>query len=428
MIKSKDTDRKPLVGFFPGFHGIGETYPVIKIAKSYQELGGKVVVFSHGGDYEYLARDQGFEIKRIGPIASPGDISRYFMEHSDTEIIEMIRNEALIYKNTGIKALLQTNVYFFCKLAPRLANVPLISIISGTLAPPYYQMNFATYPDNFENYLKKILPQNIKNRFNNWYTLNYKGPVTKKFNRIAKKINIDTRFKCFQDLILGDFNLLCDDIEFLGIKPTKEFPKENYIGPILSNDLFKPEQKNEDEEIENHLNRPGNSILLTMGGSTRMREIFLEILKVLNQTNYNVIATYTSILNDDELPQLNENILLKKFLPNITELNQRVDLAIIHGGRGTVYNVVYSGKPAIGFPLNSEQQYNLDSLARHGFAHRLSKTFFKKEELLKAIDEIFNNYEIYLKNAEALTQKLPKPEGAKNAAKRIFEITKQTMK
>ena len=76
MIK---TDEKPLIGFFPGFFDIGETYPIIKIAKRYQELGGNVIIFSHGGDYEYLAKEQSFKIKRIEPIACGPDITRYFM-------------------------------------------------------------------------------------------------------------------------------------------------------------------------------------------------------------------------------------------------------------------------------------------------------------------------------------------------------------
>jgi glycosyltransferase involved in cell wall biosynthesis len=57
-----NTDQKPLIGFFPGFFDIGETYPLIKIAKRYQEIGGKVSIFSHGGQYDYLAKEQGFKI------------------------------------------------------------------------------------------------------------------------------------------------------------------------------------------------------------------------------------------------------------------------------------------------------------------------------------------------------------------------------
>ncbi|MFW6148720.1 MAG: glycosyltransferase [Atribacterota bacterium] len=417
-------DKKPLIGFFPGFFDMGETYPLIKIARCYQELGVEVVIFSHGGDYEYLAKQQGFKIKRVKPLARGPDITRYFMKHSDEEIIKMIRNEALVYRTNGIKALVQTSSYLDCLLAPLVAKIPLISVINGTLAPPYNQANYATYPDISENFFTQLVPQYIKNRINNWYTLNYKGPITKKFNRIAKKINIGTRFTCFQDLILGDYTLLCDDMDFLALKPTKDFPAENYIGPILPNDLFEQKEKDIDE-IEKHLKKPGKSILLTMGSSFVMKTIFLKILKILNQTDYNVIATYTNILNEDEHPKLNDNILLKKFISFTTELNKKVDLAIIHGGRGTVYTAAYLGKPAIGIPLNGEQQYNLDNLVRHGTAIRLSKTFFTEEKLLNAIKNISDHYDTYLKNAQALTQKMPRPEGDKNAAHRIMDFIAQ---
>lgn len=419
MIKS---NKKSSIGFFPGFFDLGESYPLIKIAKRYKELGGNVVIFSHGGNYEYLAEKQGFEIKKIEPIASGPDITRYFQNESDENIIKLIKNQALIYQNTQIDALVQTSSYMDCLLTPFLVKIPIISIISGILAPPYIQANYATYPDNFENNFTRIVPKFIKNRINKWYTLSYKGPITKKINRITKKMNINIHFRCFHDILLGNYTIFCDDMKFLGVKPTKEFPEKNYIGPILTDDLFKTNNK-KDVEIEKHLSRPGKSILLTMGSSKVMKGIFLEILKTLNQTDYNVIATYTDLLNENELPQLNDNVLMKKFIPNIVELNKQVDLVVIHGGRGTVYNAAYSGKPAIGIPLNGEQQYNIENLERHGAALKVSKTFFQKEKLLKATAEIFENYDIYLKNAQNLAHKFPKPEGDKNAAYIIQEIT-----
>jgi UDP:flavonoid glycosyltransferase YjiC (YdhE family) len=422
-----NTDRKPLIGFFPGFFDIGETYHLIKIAQCYQEQRGKVIIFSHGGDYEYLAKEQGFEIIRINPIAHGPDITKYFLDHSDEDIINLIEDQVSIYQKSGIKLLVQTSSYLDCLLTPYIAKVPLISIISGTLSPPYYKENIASYPEFFENYLKRLVPHIIKNRINNWYTLVHKGPITRKFNRIAKKININKRFNCFHDIILGDHTLFCDDIEFLGITPTLEYPPEDFIGPILSEDFLQKEVTGGDHEIEKHLKRPGKSILLTMGSSKIMKEIFLDILNVLNQTNYNVIATYMDMLPDNETNRFNNNILLKKFIPNVTKLHPRVDLSIIHGGRGTVYNAAYSGKPAIGVPLNGEQQYNIESLARHGAAKKVSKTFFKKENLLNAIEEIFVNYEKYLENAQNLANNLSKPEGDKKATQRIIEIAKQNM-
>jgi len=55
----------------------------------------------------------------------------------------------------------------------------------------------------------------------------------------------------------------------------------------------------------------------------------------------------------------------------------------------------------------------------------LSKKYFTEERLLSAIDEIFNNYNKYLINAEKLANKLPIPNGPGNAARRIMEILEE---
>jgi len=424
MVELNKSNSKPLVGFFPCFPGFGETFPIIKIAKRYVELGGEVVIFSHGGEYEYLAKDLGYKIIRIEPIASGGVITKYFLQYNDDDLIKLVKNEASVYKNSGINALVQSNVYFGCILGSRFAKIPLISVGSGGIRP-YFKANLATFPDNFENYFTYIIPKFLKNRFYNWYSLNYKGPITKKMNRLAKKLDINLRFKCATEISYGDYTFICDFIDFLGLKPTQDFPAENYIGTILTDDLIDQNAKL-DSEVENHLKRSGKSILLTMGGSFTMKEIFLKILEALNETKYNVIATYSDILNEKELPQFNENILLRKFIPSIKKLHRLVDMSITHGGRGTIQTAAYSGKPLIGFPLHSEQQNNLENLASHGSALRLSKTFFKKEKLLQTIEKIFNNYDIFLENAQTLAYNLPESNGDKNAAKRIAEILQKS--
>jgi UDP:flavonoid glycosyltransferase YjiC (YdhE family) len=223
---------------------------------------------------------------------------------------------------------------------------------------------------------------------------------------------------------MGDYTLVCDDIEFLDMKSSKELPLENYIGPILTDGLFKNQDKQRDYDIEKHLKRSGKFILLSMGSRTD-KEIFLKILHALNKTYYNVIAVYTSVLKEEDLPVVNDNILLKKFVPSMTKLNKIVDLVIIHGGRGTVYTAAYSGKPVIGIPNIHEQQFNLDCLVRHRMAIRLSKKYFNEKKFLKAVEKIFTNYDFYLKNAQMLSNKLPKHEGDINAAKKIVEILKK---
>ena len=163
-------------------------------------------------------------------------------------------------------------------------------------------------------------------------------------------------------------------------------------------------------------------------GSSGDKQLFLEILQTLNKTNYSVVAVYANILSKSELPVVDKNILLMKFVPSLEKLHKMVDLTIMHGGQGTVYSAVYAGKPVIGFPMNFEQHLNLEKLVGHGSGFLLSKKYFKKITLLNSIESIFENYNTYLKNAQVLSKKIPKPQGDKIAARRLVEIFSQNLK
>ena len=105
-----------------------------------------------------------------------------------------------------------------------------------------------------------------------------------------------------------------------------------------------------------------------------------------------------------------------------------VDLAITHGGRGTIYTAAYSGKPVIGIPMHIEQQYNIDCLVRHGAGLRISKKFFKTEDLKQAIDTIFNNYDTFLKKSQELSSKLFKGPMEEKAVQRLVQILEEKNK
>lgn len=421
---------KPLIGFFPVFYSIGETIPLVKIAKLYIKNGGKAVFFSHGGKYEYLARDinceviklrflwEGYIDKGKKMVEKKAPFEKIIFKVYRKEIIGILVEEEIeFFKKTGVEMI----VACFnptCNISARVLKIPLVFLNSGTTIAPFYKSDFVTYPDNYENIFTKLLPSFIKNQIAKWYLLNNKILV-RDFNRVARKYKIQP-FKCLNDFYLGDYTLVCDDINFLGLKPTNDFPEENYVGPIAA-DLFKEHKKELDIDIKNHLRKPGKSIFLIMG-STCEKKLFLKILETLNQTNYNVIAVYTTILNKEELPETNENILLKQFVPSPIMIQKMVDLAIIHGGRGTVHTTSYSGKPAIGFPMTVEHQYNIDNLVRNGAAIRVSKKFFEPQKLLNAINTIFCDYDTFLTNAQRLAKKLTKVPGEKKAYQRIIEI------
>jgi UDP:flavonoid glycosyltransferase YjiC (YdhE family) len=244
--------------------------------------------------------------------------------------------------------------------------------------------------------------------------------LVREFNKVASHYHV-APFRYTLDLLLGDHTLMCDDINFLGIQPSKEFPLENFIGPLIPRNSDEKQPSKIDADIEHHLQRPGRSIVLAMGSAYNYRNLFPVLIETLSKTDYNVIAVYKDIQNSDLRIKTRENILLKEFIP-LDIVLKKVDLAITHGGRGTIYTVAYAGKPAICIPIIAEQQFNIDNLVRAGAGICLSKKKLDSNKVLKAIDTIFDNYAMFLEHSQRLSKRLSGEEGEEKAVQRLLEI------
>lgn len=422
-----------LVGFFPPFINLAETGRAVMIAKRYRELGGRAIFFSHGGNYEFLAKDNGFKIVKVKPVLTDEQakelledwqkimsLEKFRPKNLDPAewLLENVEGEITAFKKTGIKLLVSTNT-ITCAISARAAKIPYVNVVpSGG--------NFAIrIPDTLENPFTCLFPQSFKIKILNWIKVKANWYL-KPLNKVAKKVGVPA-FKNMRNVFLGDFTFVTDYLEFINVFPNQQrYPAEGYTGMILLDELFIDnisidEKKKINAQIEKHLKKPGRSILVSLG-SSGTKELFLKILNTLNKTNYNVIAIYTSVLDEKNLPKLDSNILLRKFVPSIGRANQMVDLAVIHGGQGTVYTAIYAKKPVIGFPMHIEQHVNLEKLVGHGMGIMLSKKYFNEDKLHAAINEIFNNYEKFKTNAENLARKIPPPEGDKKIAQKILEI------
>jgi UDP:flavonoid glycosyltransferase YjiC (YdhE family) len=330
----------------------------------------------------------------------------------DDWLIEHVLSEERAYLRRGV-SLVVTGFNVPCVLSARKARVPLVYIIPGTALPAYFKAGLATFPDTFENALTRLLPEQLKDRLTNWIVLHSRAG-TGAFNRVARQFGLPPIPNTL-NLWMGDYTLASDLEEALGLPAEYDLAEEDYSGPLLANLGISLA-----EEVRAHLERPGRSIYFAMGSSGN-KQLYLKALGALGRTDYNVVAAYTTILGEAELPSVGENILLEKFVP-AEIVNRMVDLAILHGGQGTFYTAAYSGRPVIGIPMQWEQQYNIDILARHGSAIRLSKRNFREDALLGAVETILGDYERYRASAEALARRLPVIDGAKRGAERIKAI------
>jgi len=425
--------KKEVIGFSTLFNNLGETLPFVLIANKYKESGGEVIFFGSGKKrYIQLVRDIGCKVipMRYGPgkknikktvknkIQREKTFKSYFKEENYDYYFNAIKKQVDIIKKYDIKMIV-TGFDFLAKISAKIAGIPIVFLTSGAIIPPYYKSKLASFPNNFENSITKLIPKPIKKHIANWYLLNCKWSV-KRFNYIAEKFDTPG-INNFLDLFKGDHNLVAEDINLLGAKPTDHYPKKNYIGPILSYDIASKNKNILQKDVNKHLKRSGKSILLTFGSSGD-KTIYKQILNALNETDFNVIAVYTNIMEGKKIPEFSDNILLKKIVPSIKKIHELVDLSIIHGGRGTTYTAAYSGKPIIGIPFQLEQQVNIDNLVRNGAGVNISRHNFSEEKILDACNRLFSKYDQYLKNAQELKSKLSEPKGAENAVKRITEI------
>ncbi|UCB58920.1 MAG: hypothetical protein JSV67_01085 [Thermoplasmatales archaeon] len=423
----KKNNEKPLIGFFPLTFNLAETGRAILVAKRYVDMGGKALFFSHGGTYEHLIKDFEFDFIRIKPIFNEETVKHIIsvnrrekkgVPYSVSFLREAVKEEINVFKKSGVKLIVSFH-NLASSISARSAGIPLICV---TPAAGNFYMKI---PDNYENFFMRIIPQKIKVPVIN-YLFNHSKTFLAPFNIVAKEFNVKP-FKSTISLGYGDKTLGTTFFNFINIFPKQQqFPKQDYVGIILLEELFSDCFSKDDyvltnDKIQKHLESKQKKVLFTMGSSGD-KKLFLNVIKALAKVNCSTIAVYANILKEDELPKNSDKLLLLKFVPSIKKLHELVDLSIIHGGQGTVYSAAYSGKPIIGIPMNPEQHLNLEKMVGHKTGLMISKKFFKEQTFINLIHTIFNNYNFYLKNAENLKIILPKPQGDKNAVKRIIEI------
>jgi UDP:flavonoid glycosyltransferase YjiC (YdhE family) len=428
---------KPLIGFLPDFSSMGETLTLVKIAKVYTEDGGKVVFFSHSSEFEYMAKDIGCPVVRLQHFFKKKheDLENSYQKGMpfekllyrwfDTETIEnAVKTEIDAFTEYKVDVLVSA-FNLTSSISARASKIPLVVVISGVNIPPFFESGYVTFPEDFENVFTRLLPQSLKNRIARWYIIHNKN-LTRNFNNVAKKYHL-APFKYFNDLYLGDHTLICDDINFLGIQPTKDFPLNNFIGPIVPRSTEDSSRNRLDTDVERHLRRPGRSMVVVMGSEYNYRGLIPELVEALNATPYNVIIVHRNIKDSGMISKADDNILFKEYVP-LAALLQKVDLAMTHGGRGTIYTVAYSGKPAICVPVIVEHQFYIDCLVRAGAGVRLSKRALFSQKLLPTIQTMFDHYPDFLRNAQQLSKKLTKEYGEINAVRRLLEIYQSSPK
>ncbi len=407
---------------------LSETSRMIAVYKKLCEIDVPVIMAAHGGTYEFALKDEKIPYQKIEPFMSHEDCLQYLNSvnkpwksvYSKSSLIKHVKSEIELFKSNKADAII-TGFNLPSALSARYLNIPLIVTHLGSYVPPALEKGMFSFSECFDNLFTHFIPYEWIDKF--FTKLFPHLPFQLKlFNSVADEIGIKP-IHSFFDLMMGDLTLVTDVPEILGIseKEMEEWKPSNnkffrpsarlkYAGPIFAR-LFGEIPA----EVYKFLNteKPKIYVAMASGNKKDLQKVY-DILSEMD-----VRAVFCSLVYNNNYSS-SDKILVVDFLPSQLVM-PLCDIAVIHGGQGSIQAAVSAGTPIIGFPIQPEQNFNLKLIERHGAGICLSLRSLHKGLLKQEIEKIIkdNNYK---KSMEKLQLWQSRKDGALEAAKIISDL------
>ncbi len=406
--------------FFSYGHNLGDFTRALETAKGMKESGMDAKFFNHGGIHNHMIAEAGIDELNLYPELTWEqhqiimDINRYKVKVgtplpvSTKQWIEMAEAdlEALAgYKPDGVYAGLNLS----CMISVPYAKLPMVTQVPTVNCPAFIHKEMYNMPNTMEKnfFMQKVLPGFVKRKIMKKVLLGDSAKASLvTFNEARKHFGLPPIYN-ITDLVKGDLTILPDLPMLSGLKAEDLTEGYLYSAPIFSKmDLPIP------SEVTNVFNRPGLNIFCSLGSSGYPETLKLIIKTLKAIPHFNIVCSTTSILDPKELGENTDRFYACKFLPAHL-VNEMADIAILHGGQGTVQTTAWAGTPVIGIGFQAEQQANIDGLVRLGMAIRIPIYAVSPPRILKAIKNI--SKPSFVKNAVAVKTKIRATDGVKKS-------------
>ena len=404
--------KKPLL-FAPCAFNLAETTRMVEIAKAVARHPAASQSFdvhflSDGGDFESLIEKHGFALTRMEPRLTPAKIEHiYKVSRGETfapaftgaEMIQRVHNECAVLKALAPAAVV-TGSYASIPVTCRVVKVPLVWVVQSTWLPDFFEKGGGITDRLRPAPLKAIADRCILA----FIELGIKHLLLNSVNRAASHFGVPGYDSIF-DYWRGDITLVAEPPGFSGVTLP---PDHFFIGPLIPQDEFPLP-----EAIAN-LPRDKPLVYFSMG-SSGARQIVARIVESFEGKPYRVIAPVKFQL--DQLPNVRvpSNVFVTDWVPAL-QVNKMADIAVIHGGIGTVMTAAHAGKPVVGVGMKMEQVANLACLERLGFAIRVRKSRNPSRRVQDAIAKLLNDQAAKSK-AAAFAELVAEWDGPELAAK-----------
>lgn len=340
---------------------------------------------SYGGVFESLIENEGFPLTRLEPRFTPRKIRRLYAidqarwigpSHSVPFVRRMIQSELELYRSLQPAAIVTGMNPSVCISGP-VARIPVVWVIqSGVALNTAARLGKLKDMDMLGTAPLRWLPDRVRVKLSESLIDAVFSLSAASFNKVAVEFDLEP-FHSLEDLFRRDFHLL--NVEPPGFSEIALPAHARCIGPLITR-LAVPLP----DEIRT---MPGDLpiVYFAMGSSGRA-EVITRILSSFAGKPYRVIAPVKNLLKGKSV-EIPENVSVTDWLPAL-EANRLADIAVIHGGIGTVMNACLAGKPVVGVAMSPEQFINLENLAQKGFAIHIPRASLTSKRLLDAIDTL----------------------------------------
>ena len=408
---------KRILLFAPAAFNLAETSRMLEIAKgiTHHPVASnafEVQFISDGGDFEALIEKHGFALTRMEPpltkekiehIARVDRGEKFAPAFSDAEMIERVDHELDRLRELQPVAVV-TGSYVTIPLTCRVLQIPLVWVIQSTWLEAFFR-----HGAGLTDRVRSKLGRDVANWFiwvfiNFWIRYGFLNAV----NRAAKHYGVPGYGSIFE-FWRGDLTLVAGPPELSGATLP---PNHFFTGPLIPREEFPMPP-----EVQ-HIRRDKPLIYFAMG-SSGTPEIVARILEGFEGKPYRVIAPIKFQIAQLAGVRVPPNVLVTDWLPAL-EVNQMADLAVIHGGIGTVLTAALAGKPVVGVGMQMEQVANLACLERLGFAIRVAKSRNPSRKIQEAV-EILLRDETAKAKAAAFAHAIAPWDGPKLAAEQLLK-------
>ena len=259
-------------------------------------------------------------------------------------------------------------------------SIEMLTRVHGHLSPPSF------VPSIIGNFSDKM---SISERFYNFgysviheiMTYYYEKGYQELFEKKHKGIpHVRTLVRNVKLIFLNDFEVL-------------DYPRPTLDKLIHIGGLGMNTETPLDSELKNFIESSKNSVVLVSLGTVtdskyvpeKWKSEFIEFFKENPEINF--VWKF-----EDESLQIPKNVLMKKWIPQISVLNNKKTVAFLnHCGYNGIQEAIFTGVPILCVPLFIDQPRNAKLVEYRGLGKSISKLSFYSESLTKELREVIQN-------------------------------------